>query len=613
MNKNTSQLRAIAHLSGPMMVLAGPGSGKTSVIVERTYHLIHEGKAAASSILVVTFSRNAAVEMRERFLGLENKDHSGVTFGTFHGVFYGILKNTYNLGAENILSGNEKYEILKMLAGEYAQEQSQEGGFLEEIAKEISQVKAGRIAISNYYSACCPDEIFRGIYGGYRRILKERRKLDFDDMLLYCDDLFVKRPDILALWQERFKYILVDEFQDISPIQYHIIRMLSSPLDNLFIVGDDDQSIYHFRGARPEIMLRFPKDYPQARMVHLDINYRCTKQILSHASRLIGCNKVRYKKNLTTPNPDGEPVRRMDFENPQEEYLFLARTLKDRCERGEELSDTAILFRTNQEAEGLVRRLLEFQVPFVMREQLPNLFDHFICQDILSYMHLAEGDRKRAWFLRIMNRPNRYIQRDALPSGTVDFDSLMAFYQDRDWMQERITTLLTHLRILKTLPPFAAVNFIRRGIRYEDYLQEYAEYRKIKPEELFEVLDRLQDSARSARTLEEWEASMNEYREELKKQAERRDEKGDGVTVSTLHQSKGLEYKNVYILNVNEGSIPYRKAVLPDALEEERRLLYVGMTRAKERLTLCLVKREYDRKREPSRFLQEAGLERAAD
>ncbi len=590
------------------MVLAGPGSGKTSVIVERTYHLIHEGKVSSSSILVVTFSRNAASEMRERYLALEKADRSGVTFGTFHGVFYGILKNTYHLDAGNILSGTEKYEILKHLAEEFARDQSGEGDFLEEVSREIGQVKTGRITLSNYYSACCPDEVFRQIYSGYRKILKERRKLDFDDMLLYCHDLLVRRPEVLAKWQERFQYILVDEFQDISPIQYDIIRMLASPLNNLFIVGDDDQSIYHFRGARPGIMLHFPKDYPSAETVTLDTNYRCTKQILSHAVKMISCNRIRYKKQLTTPNPAGSAVVRKDFENPQEEYLFLARELKKRMEKGEDLKDTAILFRTNQEAEGLVRLLLEFGVPFVMREQMPNLFDHFICRDMLAYMHLAAGDLKRAGFLQIMNRPNRYIARDALPSGMVDFGALMTFYQDKDWMQDRIITLMTHLRILKNLPPFAAVNFIRKGIGYEEYLREYADYRKIKPEELLEVLDRLQESAKTAGTLEEWESSMDAYREEIKKQAAGREQKGDGAVLCTLHQSKGLEYKNVYILNVNEGSIPYRKAVLPDALEEERRLFYVGMTRARENLTICLVRTQYDKKREPSRFLQEAGL-----
>ena len=264
MKRNLSQQRAIAHLSGPMMVLAGPGSGKTSVIVERTSYMISEGKIPPSSVLVVTFSRAAAKEMKERFLTFTEQQYTPVTFGTFHGVFYGILKHAYGFTAANILSEEEKSGILKELTLNYGGELAEEGDFTEEIAKEISVVKGNRISLEHYYSSCCPDEVFRQIYQGYRQICQEKRKLDFDDMLLYCYELFDKRKDILAAWQNKFQYILVDEFQDINQLQYDIVRMLALPRNNLFIVGDDDQSIYHFRGARPEIMLNFTRDYPEA-------------------------------------------------------------------------------------------------------------------------------------------------------------------------------------------------------------------------------------------------------------------------------------------------------------------------------------------------------------
>ena len=269
MKKNPSQLRAIAHLSGPMMVLAGPGSGKTSVIVERTAYMTSEGKIPASSILVVTFSRAAAKEMKERFLKFTGQTSTAVTFGTFHGVFYGILKQAYGLGAGNILSEEEKYAILKEMTLEFGQELAQEGDFQEDVAKEISVVKGNRISLDHYYSSCCPDEVFRQIYNGYQKTLRQRRKLDFDDMLLCCYELFDQRKDILTAWQNKFQYIMVDEFQDINHLQYDIVRMLAKPRDNLFIVGDDDQSIYHFRGAKPEIMLNFTKNYPKAETVLL--------------------------------------------------------------------------------------------------------------------------------------------------------------------------------------------------------------------------------------------------------------------------------------------------------------------------------------------------------
>ena len=607
--RNPSQKRAIAHLSGPMMVLAGPGSGKTSVIVERTAYMINEGGISPSNILVVTFSKAAAREMKERFLSFTGQQYTPVTFGTFHGVFYGILKQAYGFTAANILSEEEKFSILKELTLNYGGDLAEEGDFPEEIAKEISVVKGNKISLEHYYSSCCPDEIFRQIYQGYRETCRSRRKLDFDDMILYCYELFSQRKDILAAWQKKFQYILVDEFQDINQLQYDIVRMLAEPQNNLFIVGDDDQSIYHFRGARPEIMLNFTRDYPDAETVILDVNYRCSGQILASAMRVIGQNKKRFSKQLSTPNQNGEAVQVREFQNPREEYLAVVSELRERMESGERLEDTAILLRTNQEAEGLVGALMERQVPFNMKEKLPNLFQHWICRNLLAYMHFAAGEKSRKYFLEFMNRPNRYISRDALSlSQVVSFEELKGFYKDKDWMCDRITTLETHLRVLKGLAPYAAINFIRKGMGYEEYLREYAEYRKIKPEELSEILDRLTESTKGMNSLEEWEAYIKEYTEKLEEQARKAEQEREGVLISTLHGVKGLEYDHVYILNVNEGSMPYRKAVLEPAIEEERRLFYVGMTRARKQLALCYVRQQYEKKREPSRFLKEAGV-----
>lgn len=589
------------------MVLAGPGSGKTSVIVERTAYMTGEGKIPSSSVLVVTFSRAAAVEMKERFLKFTGQSSTRVTFGTFHGVFYGILKQAYNLTSANILSEEEKNGILRELALNFGGELASEGDFTEEIAKEISMVKGNRISLEHYYSSCCPDEVFRQIYGAYGNMLRQRRKLDFDDMLLSCYELFDKRKDILRAWQQKFRYILVDEFQDINQLQYDIVRLLAEPENNLFIVGDDDQSIYHFRGARPEIMLNFTKDYPGAEKVVLDVNYRCSKRILDSAMKVIGRNKTRFQKELSTPNPEGEPVRLCEYANPREEYLSVTAELRKRLEQGENLENTAVLLRTNQEAEGLIAAFMERQIPFTMKEKLPNLFQHWICRNLLAYMRFAQGERSRKLFLEIMNRPNRYISRDAVASDReISFERLRNFYKDKDWMCDRLTTMETHLRILKGLPPYAAINFIRKGMGYEEYLQEYALYRKIKPEELGEILDRLSESAKGMNTLKEWEEYIKDYTRKLEEQAGK--QKKEGVQILTLHGAKGLEFDRVYILNVNEGSIPYRKAVLAPAVEEERRLFYVGMTRARKFLTLCYVKKQYEKEREPSRFLKEAGL-----
>ena len=324
---------------------------------------------------------------------------------------------------------------------------------------------------------------------------------------------------------------------------------------------------------------------------------------------VVGCNQIRFKKRLSTPNEQGKPVKVMEFDNPREEYVKIAAFLKKRLETGENLEDTAVSFSYQSGGRGACWSLdwsTRFLLP--MKEQLPNLFRHWISRNLMAYLKMAAGDRTRKLFLEIMNRPNRYIARDALTQTTISFSALRDFYKDKDWMCDRITTLETHLRILSTLAPYAAVNFIRKGMGYEQYLIEYAQYRKIRPEELLEVLDRIQESAKGMKNLEEWENYIEDYTKKLAEQAKKQETKREGIVISTLHAVKGLEYDKVYIMNVNEGSIPYKKAVLAESLEEERRLFYVGMTRAKKELMLCYVRRQYDKERAPSRFLEETGL-----
>ena len=608
MERNPSQKRAIAHLSGPMMVLAGPGSGKTSVIVERTAYMTGEGGILPASVLVVTFSRAAAREMKERFLKFTGQERTPVTFGTFHGVFYGILKQAYGFTAENILSDEEKYGILKELLLEHGGELAEEGDFSEEIAKEISVVKGNRISLEHYYSSCCPDEIFRRIYQGYRSICTARRKLDFDDMILYCYDLFVKRPDILAAWQRKFRYILVDEFQDINQLQYDIVKMLAAPENNLFIVGDDDQSIYAFRGAKPEIMMNFPKDFPSVQTELLSMNYRSTKEIVDAAGRVIVWNKRRFQKKIHTENEQGKPLVVKAFQNGKEEELYLKDCIVKSHEQGCSYEEMAVLYRTNSGARFLVETLMEYQIPFQMRDVLPNLYDHWIARNFISYIKLAMGDRSRKEFLQVMNRPNRYISRDALEEPQVSFEALRWHYEEKEWMLDRIDKFEEDLNLLKNMTPYGAINYIRHGIGYEEYLKTYALFRKLKIEDLYEVLEELADSAKGYQTFGEWFIHIAEYTNKLKEQARTKISEKKGVVISTLHSVKGLEFDKVFLMDVNEGTIPYRKALKDSDIEEERRLFYVGMTRARKELNLFYVKERHEKQLEPSRFLIEGGL-----
>lgn len=605
MSLSEAQTRAVAHAEGPCICLAGPGSGKTTVITQRVQYLIEKRGVAPTGILVITFTKAAAIEMKERFGRLVGGKPLPVTFGTFHAVFFGILKNAYHYTAANILREEQKYQFLKEITGRMNLELEDEAEFLSGITAEISTVKNDRISLEHYYSSNCSEEIFREIYGKYQQKLEAARLLDFDDMLVYTYELLRDRKDIREGWQKRFPYILIDEFQDINQIQYDVIRLLAAPKNNLFIVGDDDQSIYRFRGARPEIMLNFGRDYPEAKLVKLEANYRSTENIIQGAGRVIVNNTMRYPKEIHGVKDAGEKIEVHGFVTQAQENTYLARKVKEYLEGGYRPEDIAVLFRTNTGARLMVGKFMEYNIPFRMRDIMPNIYEHWIARDIVSYIRMAQGCRDRKEFLRIINRPKRYVGREALDSMEITFENLREYYEDKEWMAERIDKLEYDLRLLANMTPYAAVNFIRRGIGYEEYLFDYAQYRRMKPEELYDILDELQEAARNFKTYEDWFRHMEEYAETLKQQAKEQQQDSHAVIFTTLHSAKGLEFPIVFLADANEGNMPHRKAVLDADMQEERRMFYVGMTRAKERLHIYYAKEKYGKALQPSRFVEE--------
>lgn len=320
---NEAQIKAVNHFQGPMMVLSGPGSGKTTVITHRTKKLIEEYGVNPSNILVITFTKKAAAEMSQRFNSLVGGEKYRVTFGTFHAVYFKILKYAYNYNAANILREEQKIDIIKEIINYLKLEIDDESEFIQNIISEISLVKGDMLNIDHYYSKSCSESIFKNIYKRYNDRLISLNLIDFDDMLVMCYELLSKRPDILKLWQDKYQYILIDEFQDISTVQYKVIKLLALPQNNLFIVGDDDQSIYRFRGAKPEIMQSFPKDYREAKQVLLDTNYRSNEAVVRLSVKLINNNTVRYKKQLKWVKTSSEAVEIKEFKSQIEECSFI--------------------------------------------------------------------------------------------------------------------------------------------------------------------------------------------------------------------------------------------------------------------------------------------------
>lgn len=605
MGFNEAQAQAIQHTDGPCLVLAGPGSGKTLTIVNRVKYLIEKQKVRPEEILVVTFTRFAAAEMKSRLCLVMGKRDLPVTVGTFHGIYYGILKWAYRMNQENILSETEKYQILRGVINKERMEIFDEEDFIQDIAAEIGKVKNNRIPLEEFVSEKCSADAFRNIYRNYEQHRKELKKIDFDDMLVLCYELFQSRPDVLAQWQKKFRYVLIDEFQDINRIQYDVIRMLAQPENNLFVVGDDDQAIYGFRGADSELMLGFGKDFPNAKQILLGMNYRSTANIVQNSLKLIENNVERYSKKLEANREGGSCLHIQEVKDPVEEAEYVLEEIQKCKENGIKEEEIAILFRVHTDARAVVEAMVERKIPFQMKEHLPNIYEHFIAKDIMAYFRLATGARHRQDFLQIMNRPKRYLGRDSVAGAKVSFEDMRKFYCDKDWMIDRIDQFEWDVKMLMKMAPYAAIQYIRKRIGYDDFLKEYAFTHQINRSDLNEVLAEIEEAAKAFSSVEEWFAHVEEYTETLKVKEKERNRPRPGVRLMTIHASKGLEFKQVFLIAANEGRIPYQKAKTDKEIEEERRLFYVAMTRAKDFLKICYVKIKNGKEVAPSRFVDE--------
>lgn len=608
MSLNHAQTEAVAHNKGPCMVLAGPGSGKTLTIAKRIEYLIMKHKVRPEEILVITFTKYAAWEMKNRTRSICGPSSYAVTFGTFHGIYYGILKWAYRLNQSNLLSDEEKYRILReILPGidwDQEPEADEEKDYLQELAIEIGNVKNNCMDIEEYEPVKYTTEKFRKLYRTYEETKKKYRKIDFEDMLIQCRDLFMKRPDILKKWQEKFQYILVDEFQDVNQAQYDVVRMLAAPQDNLFVVGDDDQSVYGFRGAKPGIMMEFMKDYPKARQILLDVNYRSSGYIVKGALRVIGNNKIRFEKKIEAFRKPDETVHVQEVKDPVQEAEYVLERIREYREKGVSYTEMAVLYRTNVDARAMSELMTEYQIPFVMKEHLNNIYEHFIALDMISYLRLSQGEYNRKYFLQIANRPNRYLTRESMKTGNVSYESLRRYYRDKDWMVDRIDQLEWDMKMICDKTPYAAIQYIRKRMGYDEFLKEYAAYRKISSEDLFAVLEEIWQNSKGYGTIKEWFEHIESYGKMLKEQNKKNGEK-EGVNLMTMHAAKGLEFDTVFVIEANEGSCPYKKAIADEEIEEERRLFYVAMTRAKRKLVISYVKEKNGKDLLPSRFVSE--------
>ena len=600
---NCAQKEAVCHKEGPCMVLAGPGSGKTAVITERLKYLVEEYRIPSDQILVITFTKAAAMEMQQRFQKLMKDEFLPITFGTFHAIYFHILKNTFHYSFENIITSQEKRQYLREVMEKDLPDTEQ----TEQILNEISFLKNSNIPIETYESISIESTKFKEIYKQYSYLMKQNQKVDFDDMVLQCYELLKSKSEVLARWQRKYAYILIDEFQDINPIQYEVVRMLAAPENNLFVVGDDDQSIYGFRGANPNILKQFQKEYPKCRNILLNINYRCSSNIVASSLQLINENKNRFTKKIQSFNEKGEEVILHGFASEEEQVENMIHLIKQYVgEPKHSYEDIAIIYRTNVGAGYLAEQLMIHQIPFQMKEKIASIYEHFLAKDIISYLQFCKNERREDFF-RIMNKPKRYLSRKACGDTVISFEALIRFYQDKPFLQEKVKRLRYDLERMKSMNPYAAINYIRKGMGYDDYVSQYAKEKKISIKEWAEILHEIQSRAAKFDTIDKWLAHIEETCEKLKENTERAEVSSKGqkkaVFILTMHGSKGLEFDLVLIPDINEKNIPHNKAERVEEIEEERRLLYVAMTRAKKRLFLFYISNAKGEK-SISRFLK---------
>lgn len=605
---NKSQIQAISHMDGPAMVLAGPGSGKTTVITHRIKNLIEKAEVRPENILVVTFTKAAAISMQKRFSTLMNGGKGQlVTFGTFHSVFYKILRKSRRYEATEILSERQKTDYIREIIGRYGISSNDISELSQNIINDIGNIKGNMLNAQEYEPSCCKKEDFIKVYNAYNLELKKDGKMDFDDILRECYLLLCENHTILEQWRELYKYILIDEFQDINRIQMNIIELLASPLNNIFVVGDDDQSIYGFRGARPEIMIEFKDYYPEAELIVLNVNYRSTQSIINVAGRVIENNKTRLDKCAHANNDkDFQPDIRK-FRNQVEELKFVVSKIKEYENQGISLSEMAILVRNNSQIQEISSFLKNRKIEAESGKHRSNIYNGMIAKDILSYVRGAlkfDGTYFNEDLIYVLNKPQRYISRQVVLSVNMNISAVRRIYS-----KNNIDSFLFHIEMIRKLPPQAALSYIRKGAGYEEYLRLYAIENNIPMSGLLKQLEQLVQECSKFNTLEQWinsiDSAQNSEGQNFGKKSSGEGGTNNRINIMTMHGSKGLEFKAVFIVDANQGIIPTSKALRERDFEEERRLFYVAMTRAIDYLNVYAVEERLGCPIEVSMFVEE--------
>lgn len=612
---NENQKIAVKHLDGPCMVLAGPGSGKTRVITYRIVNMVMNEGIPPTRILAISFTKASSIEMKNRALEICNDFRMNkVTFGTFHAVFFRILRKFQNLNLDSILEEKVKRYAIKGILKSLNVENGEDDELIGQVINEISYVKNELMDKSDFESEVLTKDEFINTYNMYENYKEEVKKIDFDDMLIRTYYMLLNNPQALQMVQSVYKYILIDEFQDVNKVQFEVIKLIANPKNNIFVVGDEDQSIYGFRGARPDFLIEFEKYFKNSKKIILDINYRSKSEIIGMANRLINKNKNRYNKVIKCNQQEEGKVEYLTPKDSEDEATQIAKQIIERVQQeSANYDDFAIIYRTNVQSRALIDVFMDMRIPFVIRDAVITIYDHWAAKDILSYLRLSINPDSNEDWIRIINKPFRYISRDSINSVKDEKFFLNALITKCNLHQKQVKTindLEIDLSYLKSLSPKNAISFIRSTLDYDKYILDYCMNRKIKPNGLIEILNEVESSASNFLTIEEYLSHIERVKEEL--QENQKLKQTNGVIFTTMHSAKGLEFENVYVIGCTDGTIPHEKSYDIDdedkkneQIEEERRLMYVAITRAKERLCISCPKNKYGKKVTKSRFIND--------
>ncbi|MBD7913780.1 ATP-dependent helicase [Clostridium sp. Sa3CUN1] len=598
-NLDKYQKEAVYIKEKNVLVVAAPGSGKTTVIINRVNHLVMDLNIKVGNIIVITFTRAAADNMRNRYKNVFNREVAPF-FGTFHGLFYKILlREGYKI---SIIEGGISHRIIKGVLAKYSDEVNEDK--IKEVLNNISFFKTSLKEIDEFKPTLAKD-IFIEALEKYEEYKKKNGLWDFDDLSIKVITLFQENKSILNKYLNLFKYVLVDEFQDCDELQITFLKMLNEN-SSLFAVGDEDQCIYSFRGSKPEYMVTFNEIFKEGKKIYLSINYRSNENIVEASKDVIKNNIKRNSKKIHSNKTSNGIIK---FSKPYDERLQ-GEEIANCIEKSiDNLTDNAILYRTNMEARSMIDTFTRRKIPFVLLDKGYNFFEHFICKDMLAYLSLAINIKDRENFLHIINRPFRYISKGNLEyvrtyrEDKCPFEILIEKKDTPPYQAKKLDELKKDIIHLNKLSLSSAIQYIITELGYIDYLKEYAERYNQSLDDLEEILEEFKSAADGLKTIIE----LLSHVEKVKERIEDSKEVKEGVILSTIHGVKGMEFKNVFLINANEETIPHKSSI-DENIEEERRLFYVGITRAINNLYIFSPKTQRGKFKETSRFVIEGGF-----